>query len=164
MRIATWNCNGAARHKITLFKQINADILILQECENPDVSNDKNYKNWAEHFLWCGSNPKKGVGIFCKNNVKLKQLYWDTNNLEVFLPATVNNIAILAVWTKNKPYKYIEQFHQYMKFHSQKLQSEKQIICGDFNSNSQWDFRYKRGNHSQAVDMLQKKTNSQHIP
>ncbi len=157
MRIATWNCNGAARKKIALFEQIDADILVLQECENPNISNDKDYRNWAENFLWCGSNQKKGLGIFCKNDLKLKGLQWDANNLETFLPATVNDISILAVWTKSKPYKYIEQFHQYIELHGEKLKPAKQIICGDFNSSSQWDFRYKRGNHSQAVDMLKKK-------
>ena len=43
MRIVTWNCNGAFRKKYSRLKIDDKypDILVIQECENPELSKDK---------------------------------------------------------------------------------------------------------------------------
>jgi exonuclease III len=43
MKIITWNCNGAFRKKFESLVSIDADILVIQECEDPAESKDKKY-------------------------------------------------------------------------------------------------------------------------
>jgi len=50
MKIVTWNCNGALRKKYQLLEEFDADLLIIQECEDPDRSTAE-YKEWADNFL-----------------------------------------------------------------------------------------------------------------
>ena len=38
MNIITWNCNGALRKKIEQVDSLGADILVVQECEDPAQS------------------------------------------------------------------------------------------------------------------------------
>lgn len=118
MNIVTWNCNGALRKKINEIDVLNADILLVQECEDPAQST-KQYREWAGDYLWVGASKNKGVGIFPKNGNTVKtldwsdefkvnglfskssSLTWKTSDLNLFLPFTINSeITALAVWTK----------------------------------------------------------------
>lgn len=51
MKIITWNCNGALRKKFESLLDFDADLIIVQECENPAESKDKKYLDWAENYL-----------------------------------------------------------------------------------------------------------------
>jgi exonuclease III len=66
MKIITWNCNGAFRKKFHALLQFNADIIVIQECENPAESKDLEYNNWAKNYLWIGDSKNKGLAIFAK--------------------------------------------------------------------------------------------------
>ena len=35
MKIISWNCNGALRNKFQHIAELEADIYIIQECEDP---------------------------------------------------------------------------------------------------------------------------------
>lgn len=63
MRIITLNCNGGFHLKYKEIQKYNADVYIIQECENPNISNCYEYKNFTKNHLWTGVG-NKGLGIF----------------------------------------------------------------------------------------------------
>lgn len=158
MRIVTWNCNGALRNKLDVIDTLKADLLVVQECENPSESSSKIYKNWAENYLWEGSYKSKGVGVFAKAPLVLERLNLDAGGLECFLPFKLNKmVSILAVWSKqnNSPtFAYIGQIWKYLQKHKHVFSNENSIILGDFNSNTCWDIWDRWWNHSDVVREL----------
>ena len=177
MKIATWNCNGALRKKMQLADKLCADILVIQECENPEFSTQE-YRHWAEPYLWAGKSRHKGLGIFARNGHSLKLLewhgeyempgcqiknaatHWTTNDLELFVPCQINDkLTLLGVWTKqakSPTFSYIGQLWKYLQIHRSELIHAKTVICGDFNSNAIWDKADRWWNHSDVVAELKR--------
>lgn len=160
MKILTWNCNGAFRKKFEYILDFNADIYIIQECENPAESNDEKYKIWAENYIWIGDNKNKGLAVFAKPEIRLEKLNWSNqfkdHSVKYFLPCSINkDFNLLAVWThrNNSPnFGYIGQFWKYLQTNKDKLNNS--IIAGDFNSNAIWDQWDRWWNHSDVVNEL----------
>lgn len=160
MKIITWNCNGAFRKKFEHLFSFEADIIVIQECENPIHSKDKHYIEWAVNYLWIGDNKNKGIGIFAKPNLKLTRLDWPNeymgHSVKHFLPCLINDkFNLLAVWLhqNNSPnFGYIGQFWKYIQTNIANLQNT--IIVGDFNSNVRWDEWDRWWNHSDVVREL----------
>lgn len=71
MKIITWNCNGAFRKKFHLIENLGADIVVIQECEDPSKAGGE-YQEWAHNHLWIGANKNKGLGVFVKKHIDLK--------------------------------------------------------------------------------------------
>ncbi|MDD5149489.1 MAG: endonuclease/exonuclease/phosphatase family protein [Flavobacterium sp.] len=160
MKILTWNCNGAFRKKFENIIGFNADINIIQECENPTESKDKKYQEWAENYIWIGDNKNKGLAVFAKPEIKLEKLDWNNqfrdHTVKHFLPCKINeDFNLLAIWThrNNSPnFGYIGQLWKYMQINKDKLNDS--IIAGDFNSNTIWDEWDRWWNHSDVVNEL----------
>lgn len=142
MKIVTWNCNGALRKKFEYILDFNADIYIIQECENPVESKHKKYQEWAGNYIWIGDSKNKGLGIFAKQEIEIKKHNWSNqfkdHSVKHFLPCRINNdFDLLAVWThrNNSPnFGYIGQLWKYLQVNKSKLNTT--MIAGDFNSNS----------------------------
>lgn len=162
MKIVTWNCNGALRNKFEKLSDLNADIYIIQECENPLLTSHNNYRKWASNHLWLGDNKNKGVGVFAGENILLEKLNWKNqfkdHHVKYFLPFSVDNLFnFLAVWThrNNSPnFGYIGQFWKYLQVNKQHFKNI--IIAGDFNSNSCWDQWDRWWNHSDVINELER--------
>lgn len=160
MKIVTWNCNGAFRKKFDRISDFNADIYIIQECENPAESGHKDYIKWADNYIWTGDTKNKGLAIFARPNLKLEKLNWTNNfknhTVKHFLPCKINNdFDLLAVWThrNNSPnFGYIGQLWKYIQVNKDKLNGT--LIVGDFNSNTIWDEWDRWWNHSDVVNEL----------
>ena len=163
MKIVSWNCNGAFRKKYDIINQLNADLYIIQECENPEkYPSDLEFQKFSSNYLWKGDNENKGLCIFAKKSITLNEIshndIWRTGNLKWFLPVNVNNkFNLIAVWAHNadaKAFDYIGQF--WLFFNQNKRLFNKSIICGDFNSNPIWDSWDRWWNHSDCIKELSK--------
>lgn len=160
MRIVTWNCNGGLRNKFDVLSELDADIYVVQECENPLKYPKSPYDTWAKNHLWIGDNDNKGVGVFAKESINLSIHNWDNtyinHKVKYFLPCRImNKFNLLAVWNhkNNSPnFGYIGQFWKYLQFNKNKFNEI--IIVGDFNSNSIWDQWDRWWNHSDVVNEL----------
>ncbi len=160
MKIVTWNCNGALRDKFEILCELQADIYIIQECEDPAAIRHQKYAEWANNHLWIGDTKNKGLGIFAGDHIKLERINWtcafEDHSVKHFLPCKINNdIQLLGVWThhNNSPsFGYIGQFWKYLQVNKKYFSNI--IIAGDFNSNIQWDQRKRWWNHSDVVREL----------
>lgn len=160
MKIVTWNCNGAFRKKFDNISDFNADIYIIQECENPAESGHKDYIEWANNYLWIGDTKNKGLGIFARPDIKLEKLEWSNkfkdHYVKHFLPCRINQVFdLLAVWThKNDSpnFEYIGQFWKYLQVNKENFNDI--IIIGDFNSSAIWHQYDKWWNHSDIINEL----------
>jgi len=175
MKIVTWNCNGALRNKTDALDALDADLYVVQECENPALSTSK-YQAWAGDYLWMGTSKHKGLGIFPKkgNTVRAAEwhgaysqpgvsnnsqaAHWTTADLKLFSPFILNDkYQVLAVWTKaegSTVFSYIGQLWKYLQIHREQLHRNKTILLGDFNSNRIWDKPDRWWNHSDVVEEL----------
>jgi len=156
VRIVTWNCNGAFRRKLDAADALNADVLVIQECEDPALSSD-DYRKWAGDYLWTGYGKNKGIGIFPRKRQSIELLDWPGKEYQLFLPVRLDGIhTLVGVWTQNcKPsaLSYIGQFWHFMQLNKGQFDSNTYIL-GDFNSNSIWDRPRRQWNHSDCVSAL----------
>jgi len=175
MKIVTWNCNGALRNKLDCLNELDADLYVIQECENPNKST-KLFQKWAGSFLWVGENPNRGIGVFAKNDLIIQKLNWRrkytlpgapkgsesatwrTEDLKEFLPFRVNDqFNALAVWTKQSPggtFSYAGQLWKYLQSHGKNIKADDCILLGDLNSHVRFDRQGRWWNHSDNVRIL----------
>lgn len=151
MRIISWNCNGKFRDKFRDILAVDADIYIIQECENPAECSSAAYRNFAKNYLWTGENKSRGLGVFAKENIHITENQWSKFCLRNFLSIKVNDsFDLVAVWAC-KP--YIEEYYIYQSINITNY-SDNTIIIGDFNSNAIWDKKHYTRTHSAVVEQL----------
>ncbi|MHB1393501.1 MAG: endonuclease/exonuclease/phosphatase family protein [Clostridia bacterium] len=155
MIVVSWNCNGAFRKKCENILKFNPDILIIQECENPDmVRYPVGFNDLMPNHIWVGDNKNKGLAIFSK--YKLVKNMWEDGKNKYFISCNImNEFNLLGVWCHqaNSPtFGYIGQLWKYLQINkSNFIWTNDTLICGDFNSNSIWDAWDRWWNHSDVI-------------
>ena len=153
MKIVTWNCLQNFKKSFEEIIKEEADIYVIQECENPEISKSEEFKEFASNYYWVGDNVQKGMGIFARDDVKIELVDLDDNGLRYFIPVRVNDsFNLLGVWTnpnlKNKISEYPNEITRYYEQHKDSgFFNEKMIICGDFNC----DVSLKNNSHGRNV-------------
>ena len=155
IKIVSWNCNGKFREKFNEIVDEDADIYVIQECEDPSQSNEEEYREFAgENYFWTGHLHYKGLGIFAKEDVKLEKLD-DNGEFMHFIPVRVNDeFNLLAVWAMPK---YVEMIHDYFDA-NEDLFDENLVMCGDLNSSVVFNNHHpKKKNHTVLNEKLESK-------
>jgi endonuclease/exonuclease/phosphatase family metal-dependent hydrolase len=158
LTICTWNCNGALRRKLAQIDCMDADILIIQECEDPARSLDTAYRSWAgENYAWTGDSAGKGLGLFPRRNLANGPLLWK-QDARFFLPRQVQGVPVCAVWahrSTGKGRNYIGQISQALDSRAKWLSDPACIFAGDFNSSAIWDRPRKSWGHTPTMKRLE---------
>jgi exodeoxyribonuclease-3 len=165
MKLILWNCQGAFRNKAEIILRLKPDILVIQECENPEKLIFNNSTIKPNDFLWFGDNQHKGLGIFSFSDFKFEILEQHNPEFKIVVPIKVtnhnNSFVLFAIWANNagdKNNRYIEQVWKAINYYDEILNTETTILAGDFNSNKIWDRKHRIGNHSTVVDKLESKS------
>jgi len=78
MVIVSWNCNGKFREKWKILFDAfpEADIYIVEECEDPDFYSDTEYRKLFARGFHVGTPDyfMKGIGVFSMNGHQLKRI------------------------------------------------------------------------------------------
>ncbi|MBR5502884.1 MAG: hypothetical protein IKV87_00305 [Methanobrevibacter sp.] len=155
IKIVSWNCNGKFREKFSEIIEEDADIYVIQECEDPSQSSEEEYREFAgENYIWTGHLHYKGLGIFAGEDVKLERI--DVKGqFEHFIMVRVNDsFNLLGVWAMPK---YVEMIHDFFD-ENEDLFDENLVMCGDFNSNVVFNYHHpKKKNHTELHKKLESK-------
>lgn len=137
MKIVSWNANCKFREKYKEIEKLEADIYIIQECENPEVSKDKDYQEAVKNGFWVGGLNYKGLMIYSPNpEIVLEKIDWGTDSFRYFIPVKVNNhLTLVGCWACNP---YIQEFYDFIQSSWEHLDSNV-ILMGDLNSNVIFD-------------------------
>jgi len=154
----------AFRKKAAAILAYNPDILIVPECEHPDKLLFSNQAFMPKDILWFGENKNKGLGVFSYCDFKFKLIRTHDPSLKMIIPILVRNqnlkFTLFAIWANNPQDPdghYVEQVWKAINLYDKKLKSTATILAGDFNSNTIWDRKYRKGNHSHVVQRLESK-------
>ena len=152
------------RKKANVILAYKPDILIIPECEHPDKLRFPFDTPKAKDMLWYGTNQNKGLGIFSYGNLKLKQLTSYNPEFRMIIPIAVSDkhlrFTLYAVWANNPndpDGQYITQVWKALNYYDPEISNKQTILAGDFNSNTIWDKPRREGNHSDVVELLEKK-------
>jgi len=162
MKIVSWNCNGAFRKKYKeLFRAYpDADVFIVQECEDPNFYNNAEYKAIFQMGFHAGTADffMKGIGVFSLKNLWLRRTKCKYSNplmMMGYAPFEVaNRVKILAVWPHGK---YVEEMIDFIALNDDMIANDL-LIIGDMNSNSVFNRQHPKGKtHDAMVEMLRQK-------
>ena len=154
----------AFRKKANHILAHHPDILVVPECEHPDKLKFTDDLIKPSSILWYGTNMNKGLGIFSYNNFKLKLLRVHNPAFKMIIPIAVTggnyDFTLFAIWANNPADpdgQYVEQVWKAIQYYDKRLKKKNTVLLGDFNSNTIWDRKYRRGNHSHVVKRLEEK-------
>ena len=161
MKLITWNCQGAFRKKADHILAFHPDILVVQECEDPDKYGYNLNNKKPDFQYWYGDNRHKGICVLSFSEYKFELLPGFNPEFRYILPFRVTgkglSFTLMAIWAmsnkENYEARYIGQVWLAINYYSELLR-ETTILVGDFNSNKIWDYKARVGDHSDVVKKL----------
>lgn len=159
MKVVSWNCNGGFRNKYNVLFEAypDADLYIVQECENPDFYNSKPFKELFVKGFHVGMPDyfMKGIGVFSPKGLHLRRtkcMFSTSLMMMGYAPFVVNNnVKILAVWPHGK---YVEEMIDFFNA-NEELITDDLLIIGDTNSATEFNSQHpKKKNHTVMVEWL----------
>lgn len=150
--IVSWNCNGGFRNKfLELLKAYpDADIFVIQECEDPYFYDVEEFKRLFNNGFRIGTK-QKGLAVFARDGITLKRLDWPNSAEFSFAPILINGEwNLVAVWTQSD---YTEELHDFLDANIEKFES-KTLMIGDFNSSVVFDRKSHSRGHAQLVERM----------
>lgn len=162
MKIISWNCNGGFRkkYKELLSAYSDADLYMIQECEDPDFYNSREYKALFLNGFYVGTPDysMKGIGVLAPKGKRLRRIkckYGNPLHMRGYAFFEADNIyKMLAVWPHGN---YVEELIDF--FHlNESLFTNDLLIMGDTNSCSVFNNHHpKNKNHNVLVELLNNK-------
>lgn len=142
MKIVSWNACCKFREKYGEVAKLDADIYVIQECENPATCKDKEYREFVKNGFWTGGLNYKGLMVFTtRSDIELRRLDWDDAEKRYFIPVRVNDsFNLVASWACQP---YCEELQDWVELVGDNITSET-IIIGDLNSNYVLDPKHVR--------------------
>lgn len=142
MKIVSWNANGKFREKYKAILALDADIYVIQECENPASCRVQEYCNFIRNYHWVGGLSYKGLMVFStRPEITLDRLDWGAEEKRYFIPVRVNgSFNLVAAWACEPYYAELQDWSEEVAGHL----DESTIIIGDLNSNVIFDRKYPR--------------------
>ncbi len=140
MKIVSWNANCKFREKYKSISTLDADVYVIQECENPATCKDTEFREFVKNGFWKGELNYKGVMVFTtRPDIKLETLDWGGDDKNFFIPVRINDkFDLVAAWAC-KPYSVV--LYEWVEAVLPHL-SEGTVIIGDLNSNFKFDQLY----------------------
>ncbi len=135
---------------------LNPDIAVVPECsERSTVA----FQQRGYEALWFGSNPNRGLGVFCRMGWSIRALQQPQQKwivpIEVNAPTPFTLLAVWACRSGDKDAdRYIRQVYLALISHPEWFNGIPVILAGDLNSNKIWDAKREVGNHSHVVKLL----------
>lgn len=137
MKIVSWNANCKFREKYKEIVALDADIYVIQECENPATCKDTEYRAFVEHGYWTGNWQYKGLMVFTtRQDINLERLDWPGEDKRFFIPVRVDDkFNLVASWACDP---YCEELNDWLDVVDNQI-NDRTIIIGDLNSNVNLD-------------------------
>lgn len=159
MKIVTWNCRGGFHRKVDALRDLNADLMIVEECASPE--------RWLHllpgcSVLWHGAGSPIGVAVIAAPGIELEWGAPLSMELRLFVPARVGGdgagaFGVLGAWTKQGlpgQRSYIGQLYHAFDLYTPFLAAQPCFVAGDLNSNAIWD-KGKPWNHRAVAARLE---------
>ena len=142
MKIVSWNANGKFREKFKAILELEADIYVIQECENPETCKNSEYRAIFMNYYWEGELSYKGLMVFTtRPDITLERLDWGAEEKRYFIPVRVNgSFNLVAAWACEPYYAELQDWCEAVANHL----DNRTVIIGDLNSNVMFDRKYPR--------------------
>jgi exodeoxyribonuclease III len=135
LRIVSWNCNMALRHKFEALLSLRPDVAIIQECAGPDSG----WRPPCRDADWIGFNAQKGLGIFTFGDLTLRRHPSYVESFSLYLPVEIGGpcrFNLLGLWVADArkiPPGATNDPLAAIGFYRPFLAAAPAVVAGDFN-------------------------------